>query len=272
MPEITGGQYYDARDTRGLQAALAEVKAVVAQAPAQAPTPPRSKVIFSDDFEGTSLSRENWEILNENPDRYLIEKGSLMLVNPAGAEFANGKSSNIFRLKQEMPDGDWDIVVDAKFQLQTGADEFVFGLLNDDKNFLGLRFHSDRRRGTGDHCQHHTLAISRSSAGEITGTRHPVSAKGYGCPFQSEEQPVFVKALAENGVRLTISKRDRKYTGTVELRDWSDTKNQSRKVVTQELTSLRVPGRFAMGVGKYDPKSGGETIAYIEKVEIIAHR
>jgi Mg-chelatase subunit ChlD len=276
--EQTGGRYFDANDVNKLRTTLAEVRTIVAQAaPPPAPTPVappepavrKSKVVFTDDFDGKDLSGENWQVLNRNDDRFIVEKGTLMMVNPAESNFAALNSTNIFALKEDLPDGDWDIVIDAKLQLQTGKDNFIVGLRRDEKNFLNLRVYSD---DVGSTCGRHLFQIERMSGGELTHAEKIFSGRscGYGV-FGDEDPTMLRKVLLDNGVRITISKRDRKYSGTLEIKDWVDAKKNPRKVVTEELTSLRVPGKFSMTVGKTDPKRGGDTIAFIDKVQVIAY-
>jgi Ca-activated chloride channel homolog len=273
--EQTGGKYFDANDVNALRRTLAEVRTtIIAQAPSTPPAPvappaPKTKVVFVDDFDGKDLSGENWQVLNRNDDRYIVEKGTLMMVNPAESNFAALNSTNIFALKEDLPDGDWDIVIDAKLQLQTGKDNFIVGLRRDEKNFLNLRVYSD---DIGQTCGRHLFAIERMSGGELTHTEKIFSGRscGYGV-FGDEDPAVIRKVLQDNGVRITISKRDRKYGGTLEIKDWVDARKNPRKVATEELTSLRVPGKFSMTVGKTDPKRGGDTIAFIEKVQVIAY-
>ena len=275
--EQTGGKYFDANDVNALRRTLAEVRTIVAQAQPPAPVPVapqepparKSKVVFNDDFDGKDLSGESWQVLNRNDDRFIVEKGTLMMVNPAESSFAALNSTNIFALKEDVPDGDWDIVIDAKLQLQTGKDNFIVGLRRDEKNFLNLRVYSD---DVGSTCGRHLFQIERMSGGELTHAEKIFSGRscGYGV-FGDEDPAMLRKVLLDNGVRITISKRDRKYSGTLEIKDWVDAKKNPRKVVTEELTSLRVPGKFSMTVGKWDPKRGGDTIAFIDKVQVIAY-
>ncbi len=280
--EQTGGRYFDAKDVAALRRTLAEVRAIVAQpapprpqpvarpAPTPAPVVRPSKVIFLDDFDGADLSGENWQVVNRNTDRFIVEKGALMMANSGEANFAAPKSPNIFSLKHDLPDGDWDIVIEAKLQLQTGKDNFVVGLRADENNFMQFRVWSD---DVGSTCGRHVFSIGRTSGADKTGSDKIFSGRncGYQGAFGNEDPDMIRKVLLENGARITIAKRDRKYSATFEIKDWHDAKHQPRKIVSEELTSLRVPGQFSMTVGKWDAKRGGDTIAFIDKVQILAY-
>jgi hypothetical protein len=78
--------------------------------------------------------------------------------------------------------------------------------------------------------------------------------------------------METNGVRIVLMKRDRKYSGTFEIKDWTDAKKNSRKITTDELTSLRIPGRLALHVGKLDPKARSETGVRIDQIQILAYQ
>ena len=67
------GLYLTASNTDELHAAVAQVTQTVAEAE------PAWVEIFRDDFDGDYLS-EDWEVLNPNPDNYIVEDGSLLTV------------------------------------------------------------------------------------------------------------------------------------------------------------------------------------------------
>ena len=277
---LTGGKYFDAKDATALRRTLAEVRQMVTQAQAEPPSLPpavvapiavtqrASKLIFEDKFDGKDLSGETWEVLNRNADRYLVEKGELLLANPAAAGFHLKDAVNIVRAKDELPDGDWDIVVEAKLQFQTGTDSFHLGLMTDDKNALGV---SINYLASGV-CSKIELTATRASGGEVTSA--PRIFAGAGCGYGDmslEGVKAVAKALETNGVRMVLQKRDRKYSGTFEIKDWLDAAKKPRKVTTDDLTSLRLPGRISLQVGKVDPKRPSETGARVEQIQVLAY-
>jgi hypothetical protein len=94
---------------------------------------------------------------------------------------------------------------------------------------------------------------------------------GYQAAFGEEDTKGIVKSLDTKGISVVLMKRDRKYSASLEIEDWVDAKKRSRKVTTDELTSLRVPGRFAIHVGKLDPKKPSETNVRIDDVKIVSY-
>jgi len=267
----TGGTYFDAADAEGLRRTFAEVRKMVAQNTAKPPEPPAtrgSKVVFEDQFNGGELITD-WEVLNRNADRYIVEKGELMLVNPDIGGFHAKDAVNIVRLTQDMPAGDWDVVIDAKLLFQSMSDTLHIGLMTDDKNFLRTTASFTGSEG----CHKLEFGIGRASGGgEETKSTKIFSGNGCGYgAFGNEDTKSFVKALDSKGVRIVLMKRDRKYSATFEIKDWTDTKQTARKITTDELTSLRAPGRLSMQVGKADPKRPSETGVRIDQVRIIAY-
>jgi Ca-activated chloride channel homolog len=275
----TGGKYFDATDVTALRRTLAEVKQMVTQAPqqpkpvtAQVPPPTpvvrASKMIFEDKFDGKDLAG-NWEVLNAKPDRYIVEKGELLMVNPGTVGFGQKDAANIMRLKDELPDGDWDIIVDAKLQFQSNWDGFSIGLMNDDKNYLAVT----ATHNNTNICSKTEVTISRMSGGEETRAPRNISGSGcnYDASFGREDPAPIIKAMEANGVQIVLMKRDRKYSATYEVKGWRDAKGQPRKVTTDELTSLRIPGRIALHVGKIDGKRPSETGVRIEQIQVRAY-
>lgn len=270
--EETGGRYFDAADAAALGTTLAQVKQIVTESapPAPAPPPePQNKIVFTEDFDGTDLSHDHWDVINRNDNQFIIEKGALMLANPGEANLALAESANIISLMRNLPEGDWDAVIEAKLKFQTGKDNFLIGLRTDDKNFMNFRFWSEDTSGI---CARYVFSIGRMSGGQLVHSDKNVSGMGcnYDGTFGREDPAVVRKALLENGARITISKRDRRYFGAFEIMNWKDAKNQPRKVVTDELTSLRPPGNLAITAGKWDGKHAGETIVFVDKVQILA--
>jgi hypothetical protein len=271
----TGGRYFDAADPEALRRTFAEVKQIVAQAKPPAPPPPpvvaparTGKVVFEEKFDGKELSADSWEILNRNPDRYIVEKGELLLVNPATVGFQHKDSVNIVRLNQDMPNGDWDVVIDAKLQFQALSDGFNVGLMTDETSFLRLVTSWSGSEG----CNKLEFGVTRLANGEETRAIKTFSGSGCGFgAFGNEDTKAIVKALETNGVRIVLTKRDRKYSGTFEIKNWTDAKKSPRKITTDELTSLRVPGRLSLHVGKLDAKKPSETGVQIDQIQILAY-
>ena len=168
-----------------------------------------------------------------------------------------------------MPDGDWDVVVRAKLKFQSGTDSFQIGLMTDDKNFL----RTSLNWLSGNPCHRLELDIARVSGAEETKAAKIFTgiACGYQANFGEEDTFAIIKALETNGVRIVLMKRDRKYSASFEILNWTDAKKRPRKITTDELTSLRVPGKLAVHAGKVDARRPSETAVSIDDVQVIAY-
>ena len=141
--------------------------------------------------------------------------------------------------------------------------------MTDEKNFLRLR----ATWTGGEGCNKIEFGISRMASGEETRSAKTFAGSGCGLGvFGNEDTKAILKAMETNGVRIVLMKRDRKYSGTFEIVNWTDAKKNPRKITTDELTSLRMPGRLALHVGKLDPKAASETSIRIDQIQILAYQ
>ncbi len=91
IAEAGGGRYFDARDVEGLKRSFRQIREQLT-----------SRVIFSDDFDGESLS-DAWEVQNPNPDTMLVEDGLLLIVTePWDGDFGD-VVKNLVVLKKDLP-------------------------------------------------------------------------------------------------------------------------------------------------------------------------
>ncbi len=123
IPKMGNGQYFSAANAGELKKAIAQVKQV-AQAAPQPPKPPKPKKkgpkeVFRDDFNGEDLA-DHWEVLKPNPDAFIVEDGSLLIVSGTPGSLANETVENVFRLSEPLPKGDWTITAKFSVEFQTG--------------------------------------------------------------------------------------------------------------------------------------------------------
>jgi Ca-activated chloride channel homolog len=264
VTDKTGGRYFDARDTRGLQSALREVQAVVAQAPAPAsppPAPPHPKVVFADDFDGTALG-EHWQVANEKPDGYVVENGELLASVTGEGGFRKGMTPNRFQLSQPLPAGDWDMVLDTKPTFATGRDSAWLGVYQDEKNFVAAHLSSSM-----GHCSELVLSIVKRTNGEESLFNKRVAGSPT-CGYGKEDVPAVVKKLGENGAKLVLSKRGRRYTASIELKA-GVLSDKPVTMTTDEVSVVRLTGAPAFAVGQFEARKG-ETLMSVDRFAILS--
>ena len=139
IPKMGNGKYFSAANAGELKKAIAEVKQV-AQAAPKPPKPKKPKKkglkeVFRDDFKGEELA-ENWEVINPNPDGFIVEDGSLLIISGNPGSLATEKVENLFRLTEPLPKGDWTMTAKLKINFQTSKEVFFLGLYQDKNNYI----------------------------------------------------------------------------------------------------------------------------------------
>lgn len=177
VAEAGGGEYFRAEDGAALHIAMAGVREL-----AEAPADPKREVVFRDDFSSGDLD-EHWEVVNPNPDFFIVEGGALLMVNDGVFGFPQQETPNLIRLDHPLPDGDWDLVVRLKAELKTGQDSVWMGLHTDSDNFMGA--HLWTQRAAASWRARHSGASSGSRPGApggraASGRRSRATARGRG--------------------------------------------------------------------------------------------
>lgn len=266
ISRVGGGKYFDARDTDGLRTALEQVTIDIAKVTPTEPPEEAQALVFEDDFDGDSLSPA-WTILNADDDAYLVEDGQLLMVGSGEQGLWIEQSANIFRLDEALPEGDWDINVDLKIDMQTGEDSFELGLFKDDQNYLAANLYHHH----GDWCHKLEIALFKRVKGKQTSASSLLSSNSGHCGEKIHgDVEAAVASQVSDGVRLTLSKRAREYFAAVTLNGVLD-EGDPRRVQTQALTSLRAPGQPVIAIGNYKDVDG-EVLGYVDRIEIIAIR
>lgn len=268
IAKLGKGKYFTAHSTSGFVSAV--TKAVkVAQATAKPPPPPTPKptksVIFKDEFDGTDL-QDVWQVKNPDSDAYIVEKGHLLMI--AGGERAGfdiAKTTNIIQLNKNLPDGDWELNAFIDTQFQTGYDNVWLGFYKDERNFLAVRIYAEPIYGAWQL----VLQLIKTTPRKTTHFEKQILVVP--CPHSgcSQEQllPVFVKAVKSRPIRFGLVKHGRKFSAVAQMVGQKDKAGNPIVYKTSEIASLRLPGNPALAVGQ-NKKVGGETLTYVDKVEI----
>jgi len=90
---------------------------------------------FCEDFDD-ELSRDTWEIINENSEGFIVEDGKLVILATKAGKISDEKQENLFLLKKAMPNGNWTMTVKFLVEYQTGLENIVLGIYHDQDNFV----------------------------------------------------------------------------------------------------------------------------------------
>jgi hypothetical protein len=259
IAENGGGKYFGAKNADELVKAFAEVKEEVV---APEPPPPPAKqatVFFRDDFDGSDLDPQ-WEVINPDPELYIVEEGSLLTLNSKPGAFADDTVQNIFRLVRPMPKGDWIATAKISVDFQTGQERIFWGLYEDGKNYLVTEFStvSGSCYPGGSHHLHLNASPTKVSAGNPTKSSGEVwkiphcDGRGFN-ELMSQPQPIL----------LRLEKKGRSYVSSVKMEGIKE----PAWVDLDKLTMLKGAGKFALGL--YQAAQGsGETSLSVDWVQI----
>ena len=212
--------------------------------------------LLQDDFDGDSLA-SHWEVLNEDPDAYIVEDGKLLVIGASDIHLKTGAVPNIFRLKGDLPKGDWVATIKFSVPYQTGREAPFIGIYDDQDNqiatttnawsyYEGIRgarmFLSTWKRTGGKEASFNTV-IWGGASGEA-----------------------FDETQAPNPILLRITKKGRTYTPAYKLEGMKETEWTDGRSVTV----LRPKGGLAFGIFQAQ-KVDGETPMSVDwfKVEAL---
>ncbi len=269
IAENTGGKYFDAADTAAFNEAIEEVTQIAQAEPE--PTPEPEPVIwFEDNFDGEDLS-EHWEIINPNPNSYIVENGILTVLTTQDKPLSgNDELENVFLLNKGTPDGDWTATMRFTPKVATFKERYILALYKDKENMLTAE--------TGAIISGYNTTDIRLWGSKIVDTtptsyenrvllspQPPNSAYATTPRWQMDWTLANAKAIL-----MRIEKSGRKYTVSSKLEGettMADGK-EPEWIRLQELTSLRPPGdSFVMALTQ-SAKVSGEAIMEIDWIKI----
>jgi hypothetical protein len=258
IPELTGGTYHDAQDLTGLVAAMTAATKVAE------PEPPKAIEHFRDDFDGQDLA-EAWEVLNPDPEAYAVEDGQLLVVAPGkAATLFEETVSNVFRLSDVLPDGDWTLTARILPKFQTGQEHLILGLYNGGEDYLvsSLVVVPDKYYG-------HKFYVRATKRTGTEETSFDQLIFRYGCNVcddATQSISHFVKDVSKP-VLLSLKKEGRSYAASAQWEGMDD-KGQPYPVVrTEKVTSLRGRGSPIIGLTQAEG-SNGESLIQVDWVKI----
>lgn len=268
IAEGGGGKYFSASNAAELVTAFAQVKEVVAAPepepePAAEPEPPAPKgleVVFRDDFDGEDLDPA-WEVVNPNPDMYIVEDGELLSLAGAPTATEDAIAANIFRLQNPPPKGDWTATAEINVDFQSDKDRVYFGLYDGKSDYLlNVLSASTGSCYSGGSYSHHLTA----NVWKLTGGSSTKKSRELWRIARCADNGKLSEKLAEGQpILMRLVKKGRTYTFSAKM----DGVDGSEYVEFDKMTLLRAKGTLA--VGNYRSESaGGENTLRVNWVQI----
>ena len=216
-------------------------------------------MIFSDEFEGSDLSKD-WDVSNPTGD-YAVEKGALLAVSAAPGGLANPDVPNTFKLIGDLPNSDYTVTVKLNVAFATGKEIFAVGLFDDKDNYLTA---SLLGRGSCCSTQEVDLKVSKVSAGqpaEFVKTMFEFDPPDRGTPFDKG-----ANAVAQP-ITLKLIKEGHNFSASANFAGQKDDAGNPVWVTTEAVTSLRPPKTLVMNASQNEEVSG-ETEVKIDSITV----
>lgn len=224
-------------------------------------------VYFEDGFDGDELSAD-WELLNPDPDAYLVEAGQLILLTADGVPAAYDAATNVLRLTRPVPKGDWTMTARFNMAPQTMGEALRIGVARDGQNGLFSSFVLEAYNYALTNIR---VDADKLAKGEVTAFRR--AAMGI------EERDIELRSGQFSdrvaAVELRLEKVGRKYQSSIRfepVNPGADDAPSGEWIGVQKLTSLRSPGDafvliFGSASNGYTP-DGGEALVEVDFVRI----
>ncbi len=243
------GRYFNAENAKGLETALAEVKKEV-ERESQPAASKQTGDYFFDDFEGEEL-QTHWEVLNPDPDAYIVENGQLLIIGLESNNIESGKVKNLFRLKKPLPEGDYIITMKFSVSLQTDREVPFLALYEDKDNFVATSYQTNCCWG-GNHKTY--FSNYKCTKGKKNNFDNEI---WIGKSYNTDQPP--------NPVYLKITKEGRNYIPAIKIKnaekpEWTE---------TSRFTILRQKGNLVLGIFQRE-KVNMETTMLVDWVKIEA--
>ena len=225
-------------------------------------------VYFEDRFEVDSLAPE-WQVLNENPDAYLVESGVLTLLSADRIPTEYATAPNVLKLNKPVPKGDWTMTTRFKFTPQSMGENIRIGLATDENSSMLSSFQLNS----------YNYALTQMFV------RGDKLAKGKATSFtrnifQIENRDIEIRSKQFSdkidAVQLRLEKKGRQYVASArfEAVPGGDGSVSEDWFTVQQLTSLKLPGEaftlmFSSNSNDYTP-NGGEGLLEVDwfKIEV----
>ncbi len=271
------GKYFDAKNAKSLTMAMNEVQKDIATSPKTiiAPSKPVANPVlapvptkfFEDGFDGEDLT-DGWDVINPNPDRYVVDSGELIMIagTPAGAP-SQKNMENIITHDKALPKGDWEIEVDFKIEMQQGSEAFYFGVMNDHKGWMAAGLKANLGRGEVSI----NSFIAKNESGKLARFDSPVAksrdtnARKTTKRWKKHGLGGFYK---DKNFVITLRKTGRSYTVSGTYSKPGD--KDFRKFKTERLKMLRGKKKLflAFGLAQVSRKHQGEGNLIVNKVTV----
>ena len=248
--------------------ATADDAAGSSAATASASVPPA--MAFTDTFDGTALD-PRWTVVNENPDSYVLDNGAIFTIASGGDDnFITPDAANLFQLSSPLG-GDFDAALDFKLDSKTGFDGVTLGSWASESDFIAAHAYVFTK-GCGS-ALYLDIVNLRTLVEEEPPTSTRFSEALFDGPFAGNictngraYGDAVLQALAEEGARLTLSRRGYRYTARLDmaLPQTEEVEGRQASYETRAISRLTPPGPITFMLDQWRQAGNGEGTALFE--------
>jgi Mg-chelatase subunit ChlD len=267
IADNSNGQYFRANDAQSFANAINQAVAQTQAAPPAPvePTPPTiAEVYFEEPFDGPEL-HEDWQIDNPIKELANFTEDGALFVAAIGDEpyFSKPEAPNRLTLNQDLPQGDFDLVLEFRQDVQTQYENVWLSVYEAPHEQIGAMLYV-WPKGCGRNL-HLTLIRRTGSADDAEETRFDrnlfdgpiVDGTCSTNKAGREKADAVLDALASDGATLRLKRRGRQVTGEVTLTIPGDA--EPFVFESEPITALRLSGKPSILGGHWHKAQPGES-------------
>ncbi|MEN3794622.1 VWA domain-containing protein [Fulvimarina sp. MAC3] len=285
IAERGNGNYYAANDADEFADAINQAVEIAKAEPAPAPAPepgpmpvpePVSTSVFEETFDGPEIDPA-WSIVNENEELKALDGEGALFIAAVGTKSIYDREEAVNRLvlEEPLPDGDFDLLTEARFVLQTSREHISVSVFEDTNNQIGAVLWTEGT-GCGTRLIFSIVNISgepgakpEKSAFEQNLFDGPIIASMCNAEQRAYADTVLA-SLAEKPAIIRLERRGRQLTASVELELPASAEEPARpfRFEIDPLTVLRLSGKPSLFAGQWSKGAPGESHFFIDRFAI----
>ncbi|MEQ8306868.1 MAG: VWA domain-containing protein [Hoeflea sp.] len=281
IAEEGNGNYYAANNAQEFVDAVNKaVRATEEETAALSEPEPRplhqAKAYFIETFDGPEIDTA-WSVTNEVAELKALDGKGALFIAASGKKdnYDHAEAMNRLELDKQLPDGDFDLVLDLRMALQTGREHVWLSIAEDPANQIGALFWADWK-GCGPALHLSLSKLSGEAGAKPENTGFDISLFGgpmvdnicSKAPRAYGDQ--ILEALYTDGATLRLKRRGRKVTAAVEMQlpAFEDYEARIVTVETEPVTALRLSGKPGIFAGQWSKAAPGESHYFLERFAI----
>lgn len=262
------GTYYPANDAQSFVAAVNDVVRQVEDTASTAPEPssepasePATAIVFEETFDGPALDAA-WRIDNPVEELTAFTPEGAMFVAAIGKApyFKNAAATNRFVLERPLPEGDFDLVVDVRMNVQTRHEGVTLSLFDAAHQQIGAHLWLEPL-GCGNYLNLSLVRLSGSEDDPQTTSFDTSLFSGAWadkvCYDGRARADAILEALGRDGAKLRLKRRGREITASLELQ--MPENGETLSYTTEPITMLRLSGAPSLLAGHWHKAQPGES-------------